>query len=361
MLANKNLSYRDISTGLGRLIVVLVCMICLLVTGCDESRILVIRGHTMGTTYSVKVIDEFPDKGNPGLNEAALKAELDEELAKINLLMSTYIQDSEISQFNSNKSGQWMEMSSETMDVVRFGMRLGELSNGAFDITVGPLVNLWGFGPDIQSGTMPSAEAVENARSRVGYQSLEVEQYPGLRLRKHKDIYVDLSAIAKGYAVDRLSEILMGKELRNFLVEIGGELRSRGVNDQGHPWRIGIENPAAGKENVLATVQLQDMAVATSGDYRNFFILDGKRFSHTINPGTGYPVSHQVASVTVLSRSAMEADGWATTLNVLGEEKGMELAERFNLSAMFVVRHDSGFQHLLTPAFEKLLENQVSK
>jgi thiamine biosynthesis lipoprotein len=237
--------------------------------------------------------------------------------------------------------------------------RLSRESAGAFDVTVGPLVNLWGFGPQAGAApahpAVPGDEALARARQRVGFDKLEVRLDPPA-LRKEAELYVDLSAIAKGHGVDRVAGRLVSAGCSDLLVDVGGEVRAIGRNPGGRVWRVGVETPdpaqLGGVERVLV---LDHVAAATSGDYRNYVEVDGQRYSHTIDPRTGRPVSHGLASVTVLHASAMWADGYATALDVLGPEAGFELAERLGLPALFLVREDGSFRTRYTPALESAL------
>ncbi len=242
-------------------------------------------------------------------------------------------------------------MSAQTAAVVAEAQRFSELSNGAFDITVGPLVDLWGFGPDPRTGLVPEEPALEAAARRVGYRHLEVRDHPpGLR-KAIPGLGIDLSAIAKGYAVDRIAALLLSLDISDFMVEIGGEVRVSGRKPDGSFWRIGIETPRAGPRDVHRIVELDGVAMATSGDYRNYFEQDGKRYSHTIDPKTGKPIEHRLASITIIDESAMFADAMATAMMVLGPEAGMDLGERLELAALFVVKRETGFESLATSRF----------
>jgi FAD:protein FMN transferase len=303
-------------------------------------------GETMGTYYQVTA--QCPgDVG--GLIEA--------ELVAVNAEMSTYLPDSDLSRFNSAAMGDWFPVPETVVGVVDVALELSRSSAGAFDVTVGPLVNLWGFGPEAGHG-VPESAAIAAVLSRVGFESLEARRAPAA-LRKSRDLYVDLSAIAKGHGVDRVAERLMEAGCANLLVDIGGEVRGRGVNPRGAPWRIGVEVPdPASMGGIQRIVQVADAALATSGDYRNFIELNGRRFSHTIDPRTGYPVEHALASVTVVHDSAMWADGYATLLNVLGPDAGWTYAMDHQLAVLFVVRGESGFEERYTPPFEAVLDNR---
>ena len=311
-----------------------------------------LSGQTMGTNYTVK-IPKIP----AGLDREELHARVEEILQRINGRMSTYKEDSELSFFNTNHTTDWMDVSGETALVVQESLRISRLTGGAFDITVGPLVSLWGFGPAPREDRPPGEDAVRDAMAAVGYHHLHIRDSPPALRKDHPAIQIDLSAIAKGYAVDRIAEYLHSVEVSSYLVEIGGELRAKGEKAEGVPWKVAVERPLAQGRSVLRTLSLHDSAMATSGDYRNFFEKDGQRFSHTINPRTGKPVTHDLASVTVVSASCMEADAWATGLMVLGPDDGYELAAREKLAALFVTRSPNGLQQKVTAELDRFLES----
>ncbi len=314
----------------------LICVV-LMLGGCgegSEQQVLALRGATMGTTYSLQIVDPPED-----LDRDALAEEVSARLSAINDRMSTYQPSSQLSRFNASSATDWFLVSPELLAVVKAAQAVSEASSGAFDITVGPLVNLWGFGPTVSADVLPSAAEIQAARARVGWQQLDVQRQPPALRKARPDLYVDLSAIAKGYAVDRLAALLGSLAVENYLVEIGGELRGRGVNGRGEPWQIAIERPETSKRAMFRVVALRDIGMATSGGYRNFFEVDGEHYSHTIDPATGRPVDHRLASVTVLAAETMQADAWATALLVLGPERGFELAERLGLAAFFI-EHD---------------------
>lgn len=301
------------------------------------------RGETMGTYYQVTA--QCPrDVGD--LIEA--------ELAAVNDEMSTYLPQSDLSRFNQAPVGEWFAVRPAVATVVAAALELSRSSGGAFDVTVGPLVNLWGFGPEAGHG-VPSQAEVEAARVRIGFAALEVRQAPPA-LRKTRDLYVDLSAIAKGHGVDRVVERLAGAGCGSLLVDVGGEVRSRGANPAGEPWRIGVEVPdPQSVGGVQRVIRIADAALATSGDYRNFVEADGRRYSHTMDPRTGAPVAHGLASVTVLHESCMWADGYATLLSVLGPDAGWDFAVEHELPVLFIVRGESGFEERYTPQLEARL------
>ncbi|UHD14700.1 FAD:protein FMN transferase [Thiocapsa bogorovii] len=326
----------------------LMLLAVLLASGCSDPDTLVeIHGSTMGTTYSIKLV-ELP----LSLTADTLKAQLDARLDAVNGLMSTYRPDSELSRFNASRSTDWFPVDPELADLVARAQSISALSDGAFDITVGPLVNLWGFGPDAHPFRVPDPQTIEKVRARVGHDKLDVRDQPPALRKHHPELYVDLSAIAKGYGVDQLADLLDRLGATAYLAEIGGELMARGNKPGGQPWRIAIERPDATSRTVYRIVTLEDDAMATSGDYRNFYEKDGQIYSHTIDPGTGRPVAHALASVTVITENCATADALATTFLVLGPERGLALAESLGIGAFFVSRVGDDYAHSATTAFE---------
>lgn len=317
-------------------------LLSLLLTGCGGGRDYVqLEGATMGTYY--RVTAQCPAVSLPSLSE-----DLAGELETVNGQMSTYLPDSELMRFNRTEPGGWVDVSPELATVLDAALALSRLSGGAFDVTVSPLVNLWGFGPGGGISSVPGDELVESTRERVGWRFLEVDS-DGSRARRTRAVEVDLSAIAKGHGVDRLGDLLQARECSDYLVDIGGEVKGKGMSPSGRAWRIGVEVPDADRMGAIQRIlRLEDLAVATSGDYRNFLEFEGHRYSHTIDPRSGYPVTHGLASVTVLHESAMWADGLATAFNVLGPEAGFQLAEETGTPALFLIRHPEGFEERYT-------------
>lgn len=302
-----------------------------------------LSGNTMGTYYQVTA--------HCASDPAAV---VERTLEAVDGEMSTYREDSALSRFNRAPVGEWVEVPGTLADVIAAAETLSAESDGAFDVTVGRLVNLWGFGPEPRDG-VPAPADVAAARDRVGHRHVTMARDPP-RLRKDLDVYVDLSAIAKGHGVDRVVEVLAAFGCDAVLVDIGGEVRGVGASPAGRPWRIGVEVPDPRSHGgIERIVVLENAALATSGDYRNFFQADGRRYSHTIDPSTGYPVTHDLASVTVLHESTMWADGYATLLDVLGPERGYEFAARHGLAALFISRREDGFEERYTDAFAALL------
>ncbi|MGI9329595.1 MAG: FAD:protein FMN transferase [Gammaproteobacteria bacterium] len=316
-----------------------------------------IQGNTMGTVYTVRVA-RLP----AGLSLATLAQDIENELNRVNAAMSTYREDSEISRFNRGPAGTWIGVSPEFAAVVSAGQGIGAASLGAFDLTVGKLVQTWGFGPEGQRQTPPSPAAVQRARSVIKASALRVRLEPPALLKELPELEIDLSAIAKGHGVDRLAALLDAAGIGNYLVDIGGDLRTRGRRDDGTVWRIGIERPLISGRRVQQVLGMsQDAAVATSGNYRNFFEADGKRYAHIVDPRTGSPVTSALASVSVIADDCTTADAWATALTVMGSEEGYELATRQGLSALFISRNGETFTERMTPAFmERFAAGQLA-
>jgi len=330
-----------------------LCHVLMLVA-CAEQRmdavVYELSGQTMGTTFSIKIVAPEDD-----LNKDLLGKQVNTLLEHIDGRMSTWQPDSELSLFNANASTDWINTSPEFCEVMESALAVSHHTDGAFDITVGTFVNLWGFGPrENATPEPPSDESINAAGKRVGYRKLQVDcDIPGVR-KSRADIYVDLSAYAKGYAVDQIAGELDEYGLANYLVEIGGELRMRGHNASVDNWAIAIEKPADFERTVQLIVHLTDQAMATSGDYRNYFESEGKRFSHTIDPRTGRPVSHRGAAVTVVAESSARADAFATALLVLGPDEGFLFAENERIAAYFLLRSESGIEEKMTSAFAAL-------
>lgn len=300
----------------------------------------------MGTTYNVKFVSV------DAVDKLELTQQIEQSLININLLMSTYIQDSELSRFNQWNSVKPFPMSATTLKVLNEAKRLSDMSEGMLDVTVGPLVNLWGFGPQSQPVKIPTEALINMTRKLVGIDKLTVGS--SWASKTEPALYVDLSTIAKGYAVDQLAELLGTHEITNYLVEIGGEMRLSGVKASGTPWKIAIEKPETEQRAVQKIISIGTNAVATSGDYRNYYESDGVRYSHLINPNTGYPINHNLVSVTVVHPSSMTADGLATALNVMGKEKALALAETFNIAVLLITKEKDGFTEYTSAKFEQL-------
>ena len=319
------------------------------IAGCEKSVELVhLSGPTMGTTYNIKYIQQadIPSSSH-------LQAEIDRLLEQVNDQMSTYRVDSELSRFNQYQGSEPFQVSEQTAMVVKEAIRLNSLTLGALDVTVGPLVNLWGFGPEARRDTVPTEQELAERKAKTGIEYLSVS---GDFLSKTlPNLYVDLSTIAKGWGVDVVADFIESQGIENYMVEVGGEMRLKGRNAQGIPWRIAIEKPSVQERSVQEIIEPGDMAIATSGDYRNYFERDGMRYSHIINPQTGYPIDNKVVSVTVLDKSSMTADGLSTGLMVLGEEKAMAVAELNQIPVFMIIKTDDGFREVASSAFQPYL------
>ncbi len=325
----------------------------LLVSGCDRATPVsvsqMLSGRTMGTTYTITIV---PQAGMSALPDIA--REIESELAEVNQQMSTYLPTSELSKFNSLNSTDWFAVSPDTAAVVQTSLAISEQTGGAFDITVGPLVNLWGFGPDGRPKDPPSTEQIDENLARTGYTKLMVRDSPPALRKSLADLYVDLSAIAKGHGVDRVAGVLDALGLANYFIEIGGEVRTKGTRHDGQPWRVGIELPVSNQREVLRVVSLSNGSLATSGSYRNFFEMDGQRISHTIDPTTGFPVKNTLVSASVVADTCEFADAIATAMMCLGSEAGLELANTKQWAVLLVVPTTDGFETLASDKFSDL-------
>jgi len=265
--------------------------------------------------------------------------------------MSTYDPRSELSQFNGRQDLQWVPASQGLLEVLNSASLISTASQGAFDVTVGPLVDLWGFGPEYRPRRVPDDAVIERVRKSVGYQHLQADPSAGAIRKRDSRIQVDLCAIAKGYGVDRVAMILDRQGVHDYLVEIGGELRARGTRAAGRPWRVGIERPVEGGHVLGEIVALGNQGIATSGTTEDFFEQDGRHYSHIIDPKTARPVEHPAMAASVIADTTMEADAWATALIVLGPERGYSLAQARGLAAMLVMASGSTFDVRVTDAF----------
>ena len=336
------------------------------------------QGKTMGTTYSVSYTGNYLE--HP---VAELKVEVDQLLEQVNDSMSTYRPDSELMTFNRYPIGKPFKASPELLDVASLSLDISELSDGAYDVTVGPLVNVWGFGPrdakvqpnqaagnemqDIKApeflqwmlanypAELPDQTEVDAARARVGYENLVVDPEKGT-LTRNKDIYVDLSSIAKGHGVDRVAALLTSKGITSYMVEIGGEVKLSGSKPDGSLWRILIRGPAVEQGEAPAIISLTDKALATSGDYLNFYEVDGEKYSHTIDPRIGHPEMGRLAEVAVIADTVAEADALATMFMVLGDKEGLVLANREGIAAYFTYHSGKGFESVSSDTFKPYLK-----
>jgi thiamine biosynthesis lipoprotein len=328
----------------------LVLLLCL-ISACSPAppAFIQISGMTMGTTYHITL-------RNPGeWTEQSLKAALDERLIAFNQIASTYIPDSELSQINTMPADEWHQLTPMLFDILVLAVEVSWLSNGAFDVTVGSLIDLWGFGQDRHDGT-PDESAIKKALEVVGFDRIELD-LAEYKIKKGAPLRIDLSAIAKGYGVDAVALWLESLGSADYLVEIGGEMRVAGLSPRGDSWRIGLESPDLDVDKTTP-ILLGNISVATSGDYRNYFEENGVRYSHTINPQTGRPITHNLASVTVLDPSCAFADAMATAFLVLGGEKTIELAEQLSIPVYLVEKTEEGFSSRYSSSFGPYLEEE---
>jgi len=309
-------------------------------------------GATMGTSYTIKV-------WGPGLPPAAVAALIDSavgRLEQVDRLMSPYDSTSELSRFNMWQDTVPFALPPEVIEVLVAAQEVSNRTEGGFDVTVGPLVEAWGFGPGGRPATPPSNSVLERLSQSVGYDLLQIDAAAGTATKGHPELVVDLSDIAKGYAIDRVAGVLGAGGAAGFLVEIGGELRAHGVMPDSTPWRVTLERPEPGRRSIHQVIELGEYAIATSGSYRNYYERDGQRYAHLLDPVTRRPVGYPGTAVSVVARTGMEADAWATALSVLGRERGFGLAQRDDVAALFVWQTEAGFNSQATDAFTRIVE-----
>ena len=315
------------------------------VAACARPAHATIRGLTMGTSYAVELAAPIDDAARTALAQL-----IELELAAINQAMSTYDPRSELSKFNKREDLGWAPASPSLREVLDSASRISSSTQGVFDVTVGPLIDLWGFGPHYGTRRVPNNAVIEQVRESVGYQHVQTDPSAGAIRKRHSRTQIDLSAIAKGYGVDRVAMILDRQGVDDYLVEIGGEFRARGSTAAGRPWRVGIERPVEGQHVVGEIVVLENRAIATSGTTQDFFDQDGRHYPHIIDPMTARPVEHPPMAASVIADTAMEADAWATALVVLGPERGYSLAQSRGLAALLVTASGSTFDVRVTDA-----------
>ncbi len=336
--------------AVARQAVLATCLAALALLGACERRPrgIMLTGAAMGTTWTLRVAPR-----EHGADAGAIRRLVEAALAEVDESMSTYRHDSSVSRFNATTSTDWIDVPESLAEVVAEAQCIGAATGGALDLTVAPLVRLWGFGSAEPRLEPPADEDVAAALVRSGTSGLAVRLEPPALRKRTPELTLDLDAIAPGYAVDLVSKRLEEAGFHDYMVEIGGELRVLGRNAEGLPWRIGIEQPDESGRSVVRVLELEGMAVSTSGDYRDFFVAEGRRYSHTLDPRTGRPVAHDLASVTVLRPTATEADGLSTALMVLGPDAGFELAERMGWAVLFIERSEAGFAQRETTAFAR--------
>lgn len=310
---------------------------------CGQTQVLELNGRTMGTYYRVRM-----QQAPQGLYVPKLKLSIEEVLAQTEALMSTYRPDSELSMFNGSVATSWQRISEQTARVVNNALTIQGESRGAFNPAMAPLVDYWGFGPRLLSGREPAESVPKELLARVSTADLELKR--GFIRKGNPSAALDLNGIAKGDSLDRVAQLLEDKGVTDYLVDIGGEIRVAGGGPQSNGWRIGIDSPAG----IRYVVRLNRGAVATSGDYVNYFIRDGKRYCHILDPRQGKPVAHGLAIVSVVADTAMQADAWATALLVMGPDDGWAYAMKAGMKTLFLVRHGENFLPYATPTFRRL-------
>ncbi|MHC6646576.1 FAD:protein FMN transferase [Alteromonas sp. HB246098] len=311
-----------------------------------------LEGRTMGTTYHItfKAMSDAVEVADIQLN-------VDKALLDVNKVASTYMEDSELSLFNARKSTSPIAASDAFREMLLEAIRLEDFSKGYLDVTVGPLVNLWGFGPTKRPTTTPTDEMIAQARDKIGISNLTIE---GATVSKaNPDIYIDLSTIAKGYGVDVVADLLDSEGIHDYLVEIGGEIRIKGTSLENRNWVIAVEKPVSETRAIQRLIKPSDAAIATAGDYRIFYEEKNVRYSHLIDPKTGRPITHRMVSTSVISPSCMVADGLATAFLIMGLEKAMNLANEHNIAALFITKNiDGTFSEHYSEAFTPYLQDQ---
>ena len=336
-------------------VLALICVLLLSACGIKEQKSMRLVGESMGTTWHITLVP--PTNSKRDLTE--LRQGVEKILLQIDERMSNWRQDSEISRFNAAQTTDWFPVSSDLVKVVEAAQQVSQFSQGTYDITVGPLVRLWGFGSDKKTEAKAPADAeIQAVLAKVGYQKLTTQTSPPALRKARADMYVDLASIAPGYAVDLIGQYFEQQGIKDYMVELGGEVRTLGKSPRGDDWRIGIEKPVDLGKAVQQGMLLANAGLSTSGDYRDFFVENGKRYSHTIDTSTGYTASHNLASVSVVAENATLADAYSTMLMAMGEVKGKAFADQQQLKAFFIWRTDEGFETYVTAGFQPLLLKQ---
>jgi thiamine biosynthesis lipoprotein len=304
-----------------------------------------LAGETMGSAWTAKVVGSLP------MPAEQLRDGMQARFEAVNQALSTYRPDSALSRFNADTTGGWLELDPELAAVMSYALQLADRSGGAYDVTVGPLVDLWGFGPDPATHKVPDAAAIDRARDRVGWRKVEIDA-AAQRARKPPGVRVDLSSLGKGRGVDRVAEFLDSVGVSNYLIDLSGKLRARGRNSRGEFWKVAVETPGAdapsgARATMPAIVELRDESVATAGDYRRFFEADGRHYSHIIDPRSGFPVNHSTVSATAIAADCMAADAWATVFMAMEPGHALHLANAASMPALLIRRE--GAQLVLSP------------
>jgi thiamine biosynthesis lipoprotein len=341
-----------------------------LLAGCASTAPLhQLQGAALGSTWSVKIA------GAPGIDSAAVHRGIQQQIDEVENQLSRWNSTSALSILNAATDSDWQPLPANVQKALTYALHLAADTAGAYDPTVAPLVDIWGFGRQGRRYAPPSADEISTARARVGWTKIELDPAAN-RVRRPPGVVLDLSSMTHGLAADRVAAYLRAQGVTRYLVDVGSELRAQGDAPEGQPWRVAIERPPAeltaslsssagfgsnanvesnGASTPIRTVALRDAGIATSGNYRYFFDYDGRRYSHRIDPRTGAPVTHALASVTVIHPECMHADALATALTVLGTDEGLEYARRHDIAALFIVRTAQGLEERMTSTFESYL------
>ena len=323
----------------------------LILAGCStpeaKEQVLTLQGNTMGTTYQVLWVDP----ADRAIDPATLQKQIDARLAEINVAMSTYDPASEISSLNQQTKASRVGISANFYQTLLISKRVFDQSGGYFDPTVGPLVDLWGFGPEGRILKRPSAAQVKEVMTQVGFDQIDLSV--NNQVLKPAGVHLDLSAVAKGYGVDQVAGVLAAQGIASYFVEIGGEVQTRGLKPDGSKWIVGLEAPVVGEVSIESALALTNQALATSGNYRNFYEVDGETYAHTINPLTGNPARNRLLSVSVLSDRCAVADAWATALMSMGEDKALKVAQENQLTTQMLVADGDKIKTRVTGNFEQ--------
>ena len=314
----------------------IACLAPTLICGChQQTEALHIGGKAFGTTWDATVV-----AFHSAAEETQLKTLIQSRLDEFDHIFSNWRPDSDVSRFNASPSTDWQRVPSELAEVVQFAIELSRKTNGAYDVTCSPLIDLWGFGPKGRVKQPPTDDAIAATLKRCGWQKLDVQTQPPMLRKRQADLEINVSSLVEGYAADEIAKRLIGSGHSSFLLNTG-EMIARGVTPEGTPWNVGIQRPFAAQGEFGTSIALRDQALATSGTYRQFFENGGKRYPHTLDARTGRPVTHDLPSVSVIDESCFKADGWATALLILGPIQGREVAKKNNLSALFIEAADT--------------------
>lgn len=326
-------------------------LLAALLAACGDREVAVrtLAGYSMGTSYSVKLVSTTSQAERL---DGVVRSRLD----SVNQAMSTYLPRSDVSRFNDAAVNDWVDVSPLTVEVVSLALDVARASDGAFDPTIAPLVDAWGFGPQPRPDQIPSQQQIDQLLASVGWSAIDVDT-TNHRLRKTAQRELDLSGIAKGFAVDQVAEALAAAGVSNYLVEVGGELRFAGTKPGNEPWRVGIETPDSGARSAYRILEVSSGAMATSGDYRNYYEEDGIRYSHTLDPDNGRPIHHDLVSATVLADDCALSDAFATAMLVKGYGAAQALAESQGLAVLLIKRQGDGFTAWQSERFAELYDS----